>query len=211
MTLRVGFLVSGGGTTVKNIRELIEAGKLDAEIAVVIASRPGTRAIERASEWGVPHAVVARKECPDTEEFGRRITEILDANDVGLVCLAGFLSLYPIPPRYEGKVLNIHPALMPAFCGKGYYGHHVHEAVVRSGVKVTGCTVHFADNEYDNGPIIVQRSVPVQFEDDAEAVAARVFEQECVAYPEAIRLFAEGRLEVVEGRVRVLPAPESLS
>ncbi len=206
MALKVGFLVSGGGTTVKNIHELAQAGKLDVEVAAVIASRPGTRAIERAADWGVPHHVVARKECPDTAEFGRRITEILDANEVGLVCLAGFLSLYPIPPQYEGKVLNIHPALMPAFCGKGYYGHHVHDAVVRSGVKVTGCTVHFADNEYDHGPIVVQRSVPVRFEDDADAVAARVFEQECIAYPEAIRLFAEGRLDVVEDRVRILPA-----
>ncbi len=208
MTLKVGFLVSGGGTTVKNIHELVGAGELDIEIAAVIASRPGTRAVVRAREWGVPNAVVARKECSDAAEFGRRITAVLDANQVGLVCLAGFLSLYPIPPQYEGKVLNIHPALIPAFCGKGYYGHHVHEAVVRSGVKVTGCTVHFADNEYDHGPIVVQRAVPVRFEDDADAVAARVFEQECIAYPEAIRLFAEGRLDVSDNRVRIRPASD---
>jgi len=206
VTLRLGFLVSGGGTTVANVHARIEAGTLPAEIAVVIASRPGTKAIDRAASWGVPHAVVPRKECADSEEFGRRITAILDEHEVGLVCLAGFLSLYPIPPQYRGKVLNIHPALIPAFCGKGYYGRRVHEAVVAAGVKVTGCTVHFADNEYDHGPIVLQRAVPVHFEDDAEAVAERVFEQECVAYPEAIRLFAEDRLEVVDGRVRIRPA-----
>ena len=206
MTLRVGFLVSGGGTTVRNIHDLVSAGSLPIEIAAVIASRPGTRAIERAEEWGVPHAVVSRKACADAEEFGRRITAVLEEHRVELVCLAGFLSLYPIPPQYEGKVLNIHPALIPAFCGKGYYGHHVHEAVVASGVRVSGCTVHFADNEYDQGPIVIQRTVPVHFEDDADAVAARVFEQECLAYPEAIRLFADGRIERIGRRVRILPA-----
>jgi phosphoribosylglycinamide formyltransferase-1 len=204
MSFRVGFLVSGGGTTVANVHRLVEEGSLDIEIAVVVASRPGTRAIERAEAWGVPSAVVPRKECADKEEFGRRVTAVLDEHRVELICMAGFLSLYPIPAHYEGKVLNIHPALIPAFCGKGYYGHHVHEAVVRSGVKVTGCTVHFADNEYDHGPIILQRAVPVSFSDDPDTIAARVFEQECEAYPEAIRLFAEGRLEVVDGRVRVL-------
>jgi formyltetrahydrofolate-dependent phosphoribosylglycinamide formyltransferase len=203
--MKVGFLVSGGGTTVANCRDLVEAGELDIEISVVVASRPGTKAIARAESWGVPSFVVPRKECADAEEFGRRITEILDAHGVELVCLAGFLSLYPIPPHFEGKVLNIHPALIPAFCGKGYYGHHVHEAVIASGVKVSGCTVHIADNEYDHGPIVLQRTVPVTYEDDPDTLAARVFEQECIAYPEAIRLFAAGRVEIHGDRVRVLP------
>jgi phosphoribosylglycinamide formyltransferase 1 len=203
--MKVGFLVSGGGTTVANIHDLVEAGHLDIEIAVVIASRPGTRAIERAQAWGVPAVVVPRKECADTEAFGQRITAVLVEHHVELVCMAGFLSLYPIPPHLEGRVLNIHPALIPAFCGKGFYGRHVHEAVAESGVKISGVTVHIADNVYDHGPIVLQRTVPVFFDDDADTIAARVFEQECIAYPEAIRLFAQHRVEIRGTRVRVLP------
>jgi len=119
------------------------------------------------------------------------------------VCLAGFLQLLTIPEDFAGRVMNIHPALIPAFCGKGFYGHRVHEAVLEAGVKVSGCTVHFADNLYDHGPVIVQRTVPVRDGDTAEVLAARVFEQECEAYPEAIRLFAEGRLQIVGRTVRL--------
>jgi len=119
--------------------------------------------------------------------------------------MAGFMCFFRIPDEFIGRTMNIHPALIPAFCGKGFYGHYVHEAVVKYGVKVTGCTVHFADNEYDHGPVILQRTVPVRFEDTAEDVAARVFEQERIAYPEAIQLFAEGRLRIEGRRVRILP------
>jgi folate-dependent phosphoribosylglycinamide formyltransferase PurN len=113
--------------------------------------------------------------------------------------MAGFLKFLPIPDDFRNRVLNIHPALIPSFCGHGYYGRRVHEAVLASGVKVTGCTVHFADNEYDHGPIVLQRTVPVLDDDTPDTLAQRVFEQECEAYPEAIQLFAERRL-VVEGR-----------
>src|SRR5262249_13978637 len=126
--------------------------------------------------------------------------------DAGLVCMAGFLQLVQIPDDFAGRVMNIHPALIPAFCGKGFHGRHVHEAVLASGVRGSGCTVHFADNEYDHGPIILQRVVPVLDDDTPEGLAARVFEEECEAYPEAIRLFAEDRLRVEGRRVRVLPA-----
>jgi folate-dependent phosphoribosylglycinamide formyltransferase PurN len=118
---------------------------------------------------------------------------------VDLVCLAGFLQFLPIPVDFENKVMNIHPSLIPAFCGKGFYGHHVHEAVVDYGARISGCTVHFVDNQYDHGPIILQRSVPVFGDDSPQMVADRVFEQECIAFPEAIQLFAEGKLRV-EGR-----------
>jgi phosphoribosylglycinamide formyltransferase-1 len=121
-----------------------------------------------------------------------------------LVCLAGFLQLISIPEDFQGRVMNIHPALIPAFCGKGFYGHHVHEAVLAYGVKITGCTVHFCDNQYDHGPIILQRAVPVLDDDTPDSLAARVFQQECEAYPEAIRLFAEGRLRIEGRRVRIL-------
>jgi folate-dependent phosphoribosylglycinamide formyltransferase PurN len=120
-----------------------------------------------------------------------------------LVCLAGFLQLLPVPEDFAGRVMNIHPALIPAFCGQGFYGHHVHEAALAYGVKVSGCTVHFADNVFDHGPIILQRAVPVLDGDTAETLAARVFDQECEAYPEAIRLFAEGRLHIDGRSVRI--------
>ena len=124
-----------------------------------------------------------------------------------LVCLAGFLQLVLIPDDFAGRVLNIHPSLIPAFCGKGYHGRAVHEAVLAAGVKITGCTVHFADNEYDRGPIVLQRTVPVLDDDTADTLAARVFAAECEAYPEAIGLFADRRLHIEGRHVRVLPRP----
>ena len=132
--------------------------------------------------------------CRSREEFSRRIFDHCRAAGADLVCLAGFLQLLQIPDDFLGRVLNIHPALIPAFSGKGFHGRHVHEAALEAGVKVSGCTVHFADNEYDHGPIVLQRVVPVLDDDTPETLAARVFEQECEAYPEAIRLFAQGRL-----------------
>src|SRR5207249_9123441 len=148
---------------------------------------------------------VERKNCVSREEFSARIFGYCRDAGTDLVCMAGFLQLVQIPEDYLGRVMNIHPALIPAFCGKGFHGRHVHEAVIESGVKVTGCTVHFADNVYDNGPIILQRTVPVLDDDTPDMLAARVFEQECAAYPEAIRLFGEDRLKIEGRRVRILP------
>ena len=139
------------------------------------------------------------------EEFSRRIFDAVPA-DAGPIWSAwrASCSSSQVPDDFLGRVMNIHPALIPAFCGKGYYGHHVHEAVLAYGVKVSGCTVHFADNEYDHGPIILQRAVPVLDDDTPDTLAARVFEQECEAYPEAIRLFAEGRLRIEGRRVKIM-------
>jgi phosphoribosylglycinamide formyltransferase-1 len=176
-----------------------------------VSSNAGAFGLTRAQNAGLPTAVVERKACASREEFGRRIFDHVRAVAADLVCLAGFLQLVPIPPDFEGRVLNIHPALIPAFCGKGFHGLRVHQAVLDAGVKVTGCTVHFADNQYDHGPIILQRPVPVLDDDSAEALQGRVFAEECRAYPEAIRLFAEGRLRVEGRRVRTLPArPEGI-
>ncbi len=203
MTIRLGVLLSGGGTTLQNFIDQIAAGALDAEVTVVVSSRPGAKGLSRAEAAGIPAHLVSRKGCASGAAFSDRITSRLDDHAPDLVLMAGFLSLWTIPPSYEGRVLNIHPALIPAFCGKGYYGMHVHRAVVKAGVKVSGCTVHFADNEYDNGPIVLQRTVPVRAEDTPEAVRDRVFAEECQAYPAAVRLFAEGRLVIEEGRVRI--------
>jgi formyltetrahydrofolate-dependent phosphoribosylglycinamide formyltransferase len=182
----------------------MEAGTLKAEIPIVIASRPGCGGLERARTAGLRAEVVARKECSGVEEFSDRIFSLLRERRVDLVVLSGFLSLIRIPHDFAWRVFNIHNALIPAFCGAGFYGLKVHEAVLARGTKISGCTVHFADNLYDHGPIILQRAVPVLDDDTPETLAARVFEAECEAYPEAIRLFAAARLQVEGPRVRVL-------
>jgi len=202
--LRLGVLLSGGGRTLVNICDEIEAGRLDAEVAVVIASRQ-CKGIERAEARGLDVRLVPYKQIADVETYSGRIAEILDAAGVQLVLQAGFLSLWHIPPQYEGRVMNIHPALLPKFGGHGMYGHHVHEAVLAAGEAESGCTVHFVTNEYDAGPIILQRKAPVEPGDTPETLAERVFEQECIAYPEAIRLFAAGKLTIEGNCVHVRP------
>ncbi len=204
--LRLGVLLSGSGRTLQNFIDLIAADKLPAEIAVVISDQAGVKGLERAKDAGLKTVLIRRKGTP-TEQFNRRITEALRAEGVELVCLAGFLSFWQIPRDFEGRVINIHPALLPRFGGAGFYGHHVHQAVLDAGCKISGCTVHFADNEYDHGPIIIQWTVPVLEGEDADSLADRVFEQELIAYPEAIRLFAAKRLRIDGQRVHILPQP----
>jgi phosphoribosylglycinamide formyltransferase 1 len=201
-TIRLGALLSGGGRTLRNILKRIREGRLAAELAVVVASRE-CAGVQVGREAGAPTHVVPRKQLADIEEYSRGISERLDAARVDLVVMAGFLSMWRIPPRYEGRVINIHPALLPSFGGRGMFGRHVHEAVLKAGCKVSGCTVHFVTNEYDRGPIILQRCAPVLEGDTPDALAARVFEEECAAYPEAIRLFAQGRLRIDGNVVRV--------
>jgi formyltetrahydrofolate-dependent phosphoribosylglycinamide formyltransferase len=197
--LRLAVLISGSGTTLQN---LVDRG---ARVVQVVSSRADAYGLTRAAAASIPAAMVERKACASREEFSNRIFDHCRAAGADLVCMAGFLQLVRIPDDFTGRVLNIHPALIPAFCGKGFHGRHVHEAVLAAGVKVTGCTVHFADNEYDHGPIIVQRPVPVLDDDTPDSLAARVFDAECEAYPEAIALYAAGRLRIEGRRVRVLP------
>jgi len=191
--LRLGALISGGGRTLMNILDYIKAGKLQAEVVIVIASRE-CKGAQLARQAGLDVHVVPYKQMPSTEIYSSRIVELLDAAKVDLVVQAGFLSYWKVPERYLGRVMNIHPALLPSFGGKGMYGIHVHRAVLAAGCKVSGCTVHFVDNEYDHGKIIVQKCVPVLPDDTPETLAARVFEQECIAYPEAISLFAARKI-----------------
>jgi formyltetrahydrofolate-dependent phosphoribosylglycinamide formyltransferase len=209
--IRLGVLISGGGTTLINLVECIKHGKLNAEVAVVISSRSTVAGVDRARAAGLNVKIIRKKYYPDIDEFSKLIEQELVAANVELVVQGGWLCLWKIPPRFENKVMNIHPALLPNFGGQGMWGHHVHEAVLRAGCRVSGCTVHFCTNEYDNGPIIVQRCCPVKDDDTPETLAARVFEQECIAYPEAIRLFAEGKLTVRDGRVRIEPAAKTES
>jgi formyltetrahydrofolate-dependent phosphoribosylglycinamide formyltransferase len=194
--LRLGILLSGGGRTLENILARIKAGKLAAEVAVVIASRPNIRGIEIGRDAGVATHLVRPRDFSGVQAYSDAMIGLLDQARVDLVCLAGFLSYWVIPDRYLGRVMNIHPALLPSFGGQGMYGHHVHEAVLARGCKVSGCTVHFVNNRYDEGPIILQRTVPAYAEDTPDDLAARVFKEECMAYPEAIRLYGEGRLRI---------------
>ncbi|HEV3143318.1 MAG TPA: phosphoribosylglycinamide formyltransferase [Gemmataceae bacterium] len=201
--LRIAVLVSGGGTTLQNFVDQIADRQLAAQIVQVIGSRADAFGVERARRARLPVAVVNAKEV-GREEFSARIFDFCRRAQAELVCLAGFLHYLRIPADFALRVMNIHPALLPAFGGKGMYGHHVHEAVLEHGVKITGCTVHFADHEYDHGPIILQRAIPVLDDDTPETLAFRIFEQECIAYPEAIRLFAEKKLKVEGRRVRLV-------
>ena len=205
--LRLAVLLSGSGTTLQNLLDRSADGRLPAQVVQVVSSRADAYGLSRAAAAGIPTAVVERKSCAAPEDFSARIFDCCRAAGADLVCLAGFLQLVLIPDDFAGRVLNIHPALIPAFCGKGYHGRAVHEAVLAAGVKITGCTVHFADNEYDRGPIVLQRAVPVLDDDTPDTLAARVFAAECEAYPEAIRLFADGRLRIEGWRVRLLPRP----
>jgi len=201
--IRLAAFISGGGTTVLNFLEQIKQGKLSAEIPLVVSSRRDCSGVQRMKDAGLRCEIVRPKDFPSVEAFSDSAFALCREVEADLVTLAGFLSLIRVPEDFLNRVMNIHPALIPAFCGKGFYGHHVHEAVVARGVKLSGCTVHFSDNQYDHGPIILQRSVPVLDTDSADDVAGRVFQEECNAYPEAIRLYAEGRLVIDGPRVRI--------
>jgi phosphoribosylglycinamide formyltransferase 1 len=188
--LRLVVLISGSGTTLQNLIDRIRDGRLAATIAGVVSSKPDVLGVELARLAGLPVTIVEPK---PRETFSDRAFAAVRGFEPDLVCLAGWLHLVRIPPDFHRRVLNIHPSLLPAFGGKGMYGHRVHEAVLAAGVPVTGCTVHYADDTYDTGPIVLQREVPVRPGDTPETLAARVFEAECEAYPAAIEKIFEPR------------------
>ncbi len=204
--IRIVVCVSGAGSTLRNLVGCISSGTLPAQISCVIASRAGIGGIDLARSAGLGVSVVERRG-KSLREFSDQVFDVARKAQCELVVLAGFLSLVQIPSDFRFRVINIHPSLIPAFCGKGFHGRAVHEAVLASGVKLTGCTVHFADDNYDTGPIIVQRAVPVLDDDTELSLAQRVFLAECVALPEAIGLFAAGRLSLEGRRVRVAEQP----
>lgn len=193
--LRIAALISGGGRTLLNIADQIDSGffaerDIDASIELVIASRPDIAGIERSRNRGFKTIVIARRDFSDESKMHDAITAAIHAHDIDLVCLCGYLRKVRMDPPLTGKVLNIHPALLPDFGGQGMYGDRVHRAVLDAKRTVTGCTVHLVDEHYDHGPTIIQRTCPVLANDDEHTLAARVFEQECIAYPEAICRFA---------------------
>jgi formyltetrahydrofolate-dependent phosphoribosylglycinamide formyltransferase len=203
--INLAVLVSGGGTTLQNLIDEIAAGRLNASIKLVIASKQGIKGIERAEAAGIPTFLSPRNGFESLEAFSDFIFSLCSQHKVDLICLGGWLQLLRLPESWIGKVMNIHPALLPMFGGKGMFGHRVHEAVIAAGCKISGCTVHFVDNEYDAGPIILQRVCPVLDDDTADTLAARVFEEEKIAYPRAINLYQTNRLKIVGRRVVITP------
>jgi len=194
--LKIAVLLSGSGRTLQNFLDEKAAGRLDVSIERVISSRADVLGVQRARDAGISTQIINPQQCGE-------IFDLIDQANIDLVCLAGWMCFLEIPARYSGRVMNIHPALLPAFGGKGMYGAKVHQAVLDYGCKITGCTVHFVTNEYDAGPIILQRTCPVLEDDDAHTLADRVFAEEKKAYPDALRLFAAGRLKIEGRRVRI--------
>jgi phosphoribosylglycinamide formyltransferase-1 len=201
--LRIAVLISGSGRTLKNFIDLARAGNLPVDIRLVISSTPTAGGLSYARDAKIPTAVLQRKRFETDQAYGDAIFAACREAGVDLVTMAGFLKLAPVPDDFAGRVINIHPSLIPAFCGHGMYGRRVHDAVLAQGVKVTGVTVHFVDNEYDRGPIIWQQPVPVFDDDTQDTLAARVFETEKEAYPRVLNLFAAGRVHVRGRRVSI--------
>jgi phosphoribosylglycinamide formyltransferase-1 len=194
--LKIAVLISGGGTTLKNLIERIENGSLNAEIALVISNNPTAKGLDFSAAANIESQVISHKEFSDRRSFSEAIFERLRAAEVSLVVMGGFLRQLAIPQDFENRIINIHPSLIPSFCGKGNYGSRVHQGVLDYGCKLTGCTVHFVDDDYDHGPIIAQSSVPVEIDDDVSSLAARVFDAECELLPLVINQIAAGKVSV---------------
>lgn len=202
--LRIAVLVSGGGTNLQAVMDGIDNGGIhNTEIAVVISNNRKAYALERARSRNIPAECVSPKDYGDREEFHRALLDRVDAYHVDLIVLAGFLVAVPpaMVKAYRNRIINIHPSLIPSFCGKGYYGLHVHEAVLARGVKVTGATVHFVDENTDTGPILLQKPVMIEQEDTPEILQRRVMEQaEWIILPQAIDLIARGKVSIAGGK-----------
>ena len=205
--LKVAVLVSGGGTNLQAILDSVQSGEItDTEIVGVISNNPGAYALERGEKAGVPVECISPKSYASRAEFNQEFLKAIDSYEPDLIVLAGFLVV--IPPemiqKYRNRIINIHPALIPAFCGPGMYGHHVHEAVLAYGAKISGATTHFVDEQVDHGGVIMQKSVPVLEGDTPETLAARVLTVEHEILPESVRLFCAEKLGVDGRQVHVL-------
>lgn len=200
---KIAVLVSGGGTDLQSIIDAVENKKIDCSIEMVIGSKEGIYALERAKNHNISTYVVSKKEYKD--KSSDKILH-LTKGKVDLIVLAGYLSILDgeILKEFNNKIINIHPSLIPAFCGSGMYGLKVHEAVIKSGVKFSGCTVHYVNSEVDGGAILLQDIVPVYFEDDAKSLQKRILEKEHILLPKAIKLISEGKVEIVNGKTKVI-------
>ncbi len=207
-TIRIAVFISGTGRTLLNLIERIADDKLSAEIVLVIASTPRASGLQYAEKNGIPIRIVEKKDFSDDNAFSEANFGPCREFRVDYVALGGYVKFLRIPRDFHNRVLNIHPSLVPAFCGKGYYGSLVHEAVLQYGAKISGCTVHFVDDEYDKGPVILQKAVEVRENDTPSTLNDRVFEAECLAYPEALQLLAENRIVVEDRKIRIRSKPQ---
>ena len=201
--MKLAVLISGTGRTLQNILQRIEEKTLNAKVVLVIASTPSANGLQYAERANIPIRIIEKHGFPTQELFSESVFAACREYHADFTVMAGYLKLLTIPDDFENRVLNIHPSLVPAFCGKGFYGSAVHEAVIQYGAKLSGCTVHFVDNLYDQGPVILQRAVPVLENDTPDSLSARVFEAERILYPEALQLLAENRITVEGRRVRI--------
>ena len=197
--MKLAVFISGGGTTLRNLIKQQEKGQLDVEFKLVISSCPSAAGLAYAEAANIPQQIVSRSDYTSAENYRDAMFAACREAQVDYVLMGGFIQHVLIPTDFAHRVLNILPSLIPAFCGKGYYGSHVHRAVLDYGAKVSGCTVHFVDDQYDHGPILLQRVVEVEPNDTPKTLASRVFDAECEAYPEAIRLLQSGAVRI-EGR-----------
>ena len=199
---KIAVLVSGGGTNLQSIIDAVKVGELDCKVEMVISSKDGVYALERAKKAGIDTYVVSKKEYGENQS--NRILELTEGK-VDLIVLAGYLSILDgeMLDKFKNRIINIHPSLIPSFCGPKMYGLHVHEAAIKKGVKVSGCTVHFVNNEVDGGAIILQEAVPVYFEDSAEDLQKRILVKEHLLLPKAIKLISEGKVNVIDGRSKI--------
>ena len=198
--LKIAMLISGSGTTLKNLIDKIDQGALNAEIALVVSNNAHAGGLAYAKDAGIESVVISHRDFSDRRLFSDAIFGTLRDSKASLVVMGGFLRQLSIPDDFENRIINIHPSLIPSFCGKGNYGKRVHQGVLDYGCKLTGCTVHFVDDDYDHGPIIAQASVKVESADDADSLAKRVFASECELLPEVINLIAADRISV-SGRI----------
>ena len=209
--LALAVLASGHGSNFQAILDAVDRRDLDIDIRLCLSDREDAGALYRARAKGIPTAVIHPKSYADEEAYTRELLRLLEGHGCNFIALAGYLKRIPteVVRTYRGRILNIHPALLPAFGGHGMYGRRVHEAVVEYGVHWTGATVHVVDEEYDTGPIVLQEPVPVYADDTAESVAARVLDIEHRIYPEALRLFSQGRVSIDGRKVRILQPQET--
>ncbi|MCH8928215.1 MAG: phosphoribosylglycinamide formyltransferase [Candidatus Marinimicrobia bacterium] len=204
--MNIAIFASGSGSNAEAIMKAQKEGRLSAKIGLVVTNKAKAGVIQRAAAYNAPYVVLNNKDFANEEEYVDSLIYALDEKNIDFVVLAGYLQLIParLVEKFRNRITNIHPALLPSFGGKGYYGHKVHEAVLDAGCKVSGVTVHIVDEKYDRGPIISQKSVPVFDDDSAKSLAERILIEEHKIYPATLQLFAEGRVEVSKGRVRIM-------
>ena len=209
--LRLACFISGGGRTMINLAEWIERGELPARIEIVVSSRSDVVGVERAWQRDLDVRFARQRDYDSLDAMHDDVYHWLNEYSIDLVCLCGYVKWLRIDPEWRGRIINIHPALLPRHGGPGMYGHHVHQAVLDAGERFSGCTVHFVDDHYDHGPMILQRVCPVLPDDDEKTLAARVFAQECLAYPQALNMIAEQRVVLRDNRAVIYAEPVAAS